>query len=184
MHSPTLKKLGQLFVVILHFQNISSCLAQAAPAQLAPLTIVPSVSDLPYHYYGCYNETTDSDTAGKVRALRHGSMTASDDMTVLSCLGFCNAAGKTYAGLEFSRECWCSTDINVNSNLLPDENCSMACAGDEITACGGSLKLSVYIRNKLPNGTSTIRDTNSAVGLSIWGSSSALMAFMVGAYLV
>ena len=60
-------------------------------------------------------------------------------MDVNFCLNFCGA--NTYAGLEYSDECWCAPYLNVDSQQLPDANCSLPCAGDGTEICGGSLKL-------------------------------------------
>jgi hypothetical protein len=63
--------------------------------------------------------------------------TAADDMTVLGCTQSC--IGKEFAGLEYGRECWCSIDLNTNSQLLPNASCTFPCAGDPSTICGGSF---------------------------------------------
>ena len=59
-------------------------------------------------------------------------------MTINYCLSFCGA--NTYAGLEYSRECWCASSLNTNAEKLPDGNCSLPCKGDASEICGGALK--------------------------------------------
>ncbi|MCJ1306187.1 hypothetical protein MMC08_009005 [Hypocenomyce scalaris] len=104
--------------------------SSAPTATLSYASIVPSTTS--YTYTGCYNETTGDAAAGDVRALAGGSMNASDTMTVELCLQFCGSY--TYAGLEYGRECWCSSLLNSNSVKLPDANCTLRCSGDQSEA--------------------------------------------------
>lgn len=43
-----------------------------------------------------------------------------------------------------SRECWCAQTLSGIAERLDDAACNYPCEGDNTTACGGSLKLSVY----------------------------------------
>lgn len=70
-----------------------------------PAPTVLDISDT-YGYQGCYNETTNVDGAGGVRALSGGiNEVREHDMTVQLCLGFCGNGDTKYkyAGLEYSR---------------------------------------------------------------------------------
>lgn len=66
-------------------------------------------------------------------------------MTIQLCLSYCYPA--TYAGLEYSDECWCAPYLNANSAKLDDGMCADACAGDAAEICGGALRLSLYRYN-------------------------------------
>ena len=111
------------------------------------LTIFNS-SDATYYYYGCWNETTELLNTTQLRALDDGiSVQLPGSMTVPLCLDYCAHNTSTqykYAGLEYSRECWCAGDLNPLSARLPDSQCDNTCDGDTTTACGGPLRLSVY----------------------------------------
>ncbi|KAH8910940.1 WSC-domain-containing protein [Coniochaeta sp. PMI_546] len=124
----------------------STTTTTSSPA--AAPTIVQSITGSKYKYAGCYNETTSVAGAGGARALDGGqNEVLKGDMTVPVCLAFC-AGGATeykYAGLEFSRECWCSQHISGASVKLDDAACDTPCDGNATTICGGSLKLSVYM---------------------------------------
>ncbi|PHH61280.1 hypothetical protein CDD81_510 [Ophiocordyceps australis] len=100
-----------------------------------------------YSYLGCFNETTDIPASDHSRALSDGiNQVRPGQMTVPMCLAFC-ANGATryrYAGLEWSRECWCSQSLSGIASKLPDSDCGFPCEGDTLTACGGVLKLSIY----------------------------------------
>ncbi|KAJ3532126.1 hypothetical protein NM208_g8577 [Fusarium decemcellulare] len=105
-----------------------------------------------YKYYGCYNETTDITDSAETRALTGGShLVTAGKMTVPMCLEFCasNGTDYTYAGLEWSRECWCSPYLSSLSEKLHDDDCANPCEGNSSQICGGPLKLSVY---ELSNG--------------------------------
>ncbi|KAL7815358.1 WSC domain-containing protein [Trichoderma aethiopicum] len=100
-----------------------------------------------YIYYGCYNETTQVPGSAETRALGGGiDESLPGEMTVPKCLAFCGNGSTEYryAGLEWSRECWCAQTLSGIAERLDDAACNYPCEGDNTTACGGSLKLSVY----------------------------------------
>jgi hypothetical protein len=99
-----------------------------------------------YQYTGCYNETTAVEGTGGKRALSGGSMESLDTMTPIACLNFCNIDSYKYAGLEYTKECWCAQYISVFSTKLDESHCSLPCVGNTSEVCGGSLALSVYQR--------------------------------------
>ncbi|ORY65883.1 WSC domain-containing protein, partial [Pseudomassariella vexata] len=118
------------------------------PTQAADLNIFDSSST--YHYAGCWNETTEIPNTEGLRALAGGSSEQVPvTMTVPLCLNYCagnNTAKTQYrvAGLEYSRECWCADELSSLSVKLDDADCNTACDGDNTTACGGALRLSLY----------------------------------------
>lgn len=65
-------------------------------------------------------------------------------MTVEACLAFCRIGAYIYAGLEYTKECWCASYLDGLSVKLDDSDCNMACIGNATEVCGGSLKLTVY----------------------------------------
>ncbi|KND89522.1 WSC domain-containing protein 2 [Tolypocladium ophioglossoides CBS 100239] len=126
---------------------LAALLLAFATAQQASDKITIYKDSQKYAYYGCYNETTGIDGSDHSRALSDGiNEVKRGEMTVPMCLSFCSG-GKTeyrYAGLEWSRECWCSQSLSGISKKLDDGQCNFPCEGDNTTACGGSLKLTVY----------------------------------------
>ncbi|KAI8632182.1 WSC domain-containing protein [Xylariaceae sp. FL1651] len=119
-------------------------------AQTPSLQIVDNSSS--YAYSGCWNETSGLAGTNGLRALDGGIHVALPGaMTVELCLDFCarnDSAHGAYAlaGLEYSRECWCADALNVLSVRRPDADCDTPCDGANETACGGSLRLSLYNR--------------------------------------
>ncbi|KUJ22455.1 WSC-domain-containing protein, partial [Mollisia scopiformis] len=95
-------------------------------------------------YYGCYNETTLANGTEGQRALNGGVMEALDQMTVPMCLAYCQSNAYAFAGLEYTRECYCASYLSALSSKLPDTSCDLPCEGNSTQICGGSLALSVY----------------------------------------
>jgi hypothetical protein len=62
-----------------------------------------------YKYVGCAGDSS-------VRTLSAAS-TASSTMTVDTCISFCSGKGYTYAGLEYSSQCYCGN--SVATAMLP-----------------------------------------------------------------
>ncbi|KAB5536524.1 WSC domain-containing protein [Coniochaeta sp. 2T2.1] len=129
-------------------QSVSTTSTTSSSPTASP-TIVHSIPNSKYVYLGCYNETTSVEGTGGARALDGGINEVKDGaMTVDMCLSFCGGGGSStqyrYAGLEFSRECWCAQHISGASARLDDGECDTTCDGNGTTVCGGSLKISVY----------------------------------------
>ncbi|KAI6709198.1 hypothetical protein B2J93_7733 [Marssonina coronariae] len=122
-----------------------------AAAQVASETVTPATSvnatisagDKHYTYYGCYAEPDANSTNG-LRALNPGKMESRDDMTVATCLSYCADGGWAFAGLEYTKECWCAPLVTSLATKLDDSACDLACQGNTSERCGGSLRLSVY----------------------------------------
>ncbi|KFA66291.1 hypothetical protein S40285_01929 [Stachybotrys chlorohalonatus IBT 40285] len=125
---------------------LAALLVAVALAQDAGNVTIWDDSDR-YEYYGCYNETTEIEGSAHQRALGGGTNEVRvGEMTVPSCLSFCSEGDTEYryAGLQWSRECWCADALAGISEELDDAQCNFPCDGDNSTACGGALKLSVY----------------------------------------
>ena len=63
-------------------------------------------------------------------------------MTILRCKKNCITRSYKYAGVEFSKECFCGNDRPKIP--APETDCSMACAGDKSEKCGGGNRINVY----------------------------------------
>lgn len=60
----------------------------------------------------------------------------------LGTLGLISSTGTDC--LKMCRECWCAQTLAGIAEKLDDTACNYPCEGDNTTACGGSLKLTVY----------------------------------------
>ncbi|XP_066275435.1 uncharacterized protein [Branchiostoma lanceolatum] len=92
-------------------------------------------------YMGCYVD-------GSPRVLPY-EVAYLDD--IKSCGLHCKGNGYIYYGMEFTRECWCGTDVNFASigTVRPDSECNMPCPGNTAEMCGGDNRISVYRPGKI-----------------------------------
>ncbi|KAG9017302.1 hypothetical protein FRB93_007415 [Tulasnella sp. JGI-2019a] len=97
---------------------------------------------------GCYADQS-------ARTL-NGATFSNSGMTPAMCQQLC--VGYTYAGTEYSDECYCGTSMTVSTT---SSACSSTCAGDSSKICGGSWALSVYQLTGT-SGTTTATSTSSA----------------------
>ncbi|EAA29543.1 hypothetical protein NCU05935 [Neurospora crassa OR74A] len=99
-------------------------------------------ADLPgWNYQGCMRDDV-------VQRTLTGPTLRNNDMTVETCVAFCNQGGFVYAGLEFMSECYCGNALNGGDDIeeVDDSQCEQLCAGSETEYCGGPNKLSLYQR--------------------------------------
>lgn len=100
------------------------------PGGLPPVTHIA--------YQGCYTEATDS------RALTGRTASSGTAMTVESCGSFCLYSGFLLFGMEYSSECYCGSELQPGSVIMPEADCQMPCSGDAAELCGGPSRLSLY----------------------------------------
>ena len=71
-------------------------------------------------------------------------------MTQELCISACNGKGMKYAGVEYSRECYCSNELGLVATggkgaPASEGDCSMICAGSDSELCGGSSRIGVWL---------------------------------------
>jgi hypothetical protein len=102
-------------------------------------TYVDVTKSKKWSYVGC-----GTDYIGD-RAFK-GPSTSSSTMTVQTCVDYCSKAGYSYAGLEYSAECFCANQLD--SRYAPQSGymgaCGMQCSGDNTQVCGGWAAMSIY----------------------------------------
>ena len=63
--------------------------------------------------------------------------------TIEICKKLCFGKGYQYAGVEYSKECFCGN--NLPRKIAPKQSdCNMDCSGDKSNKCGGGNRLNVY----------------------------------------
>ena len=90
-------------------------------------------------------------------------------MTVAACTTAC--AAYTYAGVEYSGECYCGNDLTAPGGPAPDglAGCNMLCNGNQTEYCGGPNRLDLYKKGATATsaaGTTTAAATSSAAPTS------------------
>ncbi|PVH87180.1 WSC-domain-containing protein [Cadophora sp. DSE1049] len=93
-----------------------------------------------YTYQGCYQEAP----AGRLL----GAVMYADgaNMSVESCVAFCqsNMPDGTYAGVEYSSECYCASTLPTTAVQVASTSCNMLCSGNNKEYCGAGGLLDVY----------------------------------------
>ena len=65
-----------------------------------------------------------------------------DFMRIEDCKQFCYVYGYIYAGVQYSRQCFCGN--TVPKQMMPIAQCDMNCIGDESQICGGSWAMNIF----------------------------------------
>lgn len=84
------------------------------------------------------------------RALTGTSYVNTMDMTVESCVNFCDNGDYDYAGLEWYQECWCGNFILNGGAETTASDCSFPCTGNSTQVCGAGNRLSMYYSGRPP----------------------------------
>ncbi|KAK4239580.1 hypothetical protein C8A03DRAFT_42811 [Achaetomium macrosporum] len=108
---------------------------------LALAAIVPAA--LAQTPYGCYTEVP-------ARALTGSSLVNYTSMTIPDCETYCTGLSFSIWGLEYSGECYCGNALAQGSFPAFSTDCTMPCAGDPTTTCGGPNRLSLFGTSEEP----------------------------------
>ncbi|XP_060066628.1 xylosyltransferase 1-like [Ylistrum balloti] len=88
------------------------------------------------HYLGCFRDNM------QIRDMRFHKEFPEDN-TPTKCINLCILLGFTYAGLQYSKECWCGNSYGAHK-MEEEERCSSRCPGNTVQKCGGFLANSIY----------------------------------------
>ncbi|KAI0709314.1 hypothetical protein C8Q76DRAFT_105863 [Earliella scabrosa] len=116
------------------------------PSTPAP-PLVPVTASLPGNWseVGCIAEGTTG------RALT-GASTTAPNMTRAMCASFCQAKGFALAGVEYSNECYCDSQMRhgATATTVAWNECKNICAGNAYEICGGPSRLTLMSTSGLP----------------------------------
>ena len=96
--------------------------------------------DLPagWSYSGCYVDNAN----GRILSTQQPD---SSSLTIESCIATCSGLGLSIAGLEYSSQCFCGSEIIAGGVLASaDSDCAMTCSGNADEICGGPALMSIY----------------------------------------
>lgn len=105
-----------------------------------------------------------------------GYSTSTGNMTIQGCIDICSSKGFSLAAVEYGSECYCDNQFrNGASGDKTSNQCTMGCAGDQGTICGGPDCLSVYTNPNVqaPTPSSPASDSTPAASASATASASA-----------
>jgi len=109
-------------------------------------------------FVGCF---TDNSPASRTL---HSSTTVDASMTPAVCTAFCqgdveNPTGFSFAGAEFTQECFCDFNIQGTATQVEDEDCDFPCGGDDTLTCGGAGLISIFTNGgPVPENKATVGD--------------------------
>ncbi|GFQ80628.1 xylosyltransferase oxt [Trichonephila clavata] len=88
-------------------------------------------------YIGCFRDSS------KKRLLSNYSKKISDNSPT-RCIDICLQSGYQYAGVQYSKECFCGKEKPLEDFRLNDELCNMPCPQSPVEKCGGYFSMNVY----------------------------------------
>uniref|UniRef100_A0A1B6JWP9 Uncharacterized protein n=1 Tax=Homalodisca liturata TaxID=320908 RepID=A0A1B6JWP9_9HEMI len=92
----------------------------------------------PGTYLGCYKDQESP------RALKGHMEDFRNNLVPFMCTGLCYSMGFLYAGIQYSKQCFCG-DEHPNPNLkVVEAECAKPCSGDATKKCGGDYRNAVY----------------------------------------
>lgn len=110
--------------------------------------IAPTTSSSPkalvdgYKYDGCYSEANNGG-----RILDRTYYIDLVGNTIEKCVAFCKGKGHSMAGVEYSQECWCGSEIRNGGKKLgaaEEAKCNLPCKGNVGQVCGGMAVVGVW----------------------------------------
>ena len=60
------------------------------------------------------------------------------------CKDTCSGKGYKFAGVKWSKECWCGNTEPPMTSYTAATDCNMPCSGDKTLMCGGGHTLNLY----------------------------------------
>ncbi|PPR00539.1 hypothetical protein CVT24_005513 [Panaeolus cyanescens] len=121
-------------------------------------TLVPAPAG--WSYIGCYEDSLE-------RVLDRGFLYRNaGDMTVVSCISYCQSNAFSISGLQWGSECFCGNSIRAGATQKAESECGMACAGDAGQRCGEFWRMNIYQVQSLPAAPSSSRSTKTLLRIT------------------
>ncbi|KDB24565.1 hypothetical protein H109_03533 [Trichophyton interdigitale MR816] len=125
--------------------------------------LIPRADADTWTYLGCYTDQVGARTLSQVGYTLGGP----GNMTVANCQNGCASQGYSFAGVEYSSECWCDNQLRNGGGPAPDGEamCSMPCNGNPEEKCGGPGRLNLYQNTAIkPTDTMTTSAPSTETG--------------------
>ncbi|KAK1462132.1 WSC domain-containing protein [Colletotrichum melonis] len=128
----------------------------------------PSVLPSGWTDKGCLKDNV----LGRALTVNVDVVGGTQNMSVGGCISACIASGYPVAGVEYSQECWCDSQIR-NGGVAASDGCDMPCKGNTAEFCGGSNRLNIYASGSLTLPVSSTSSSTSSTTSTGTTSSSA-----------
>lgn len=129
-------KASDLLLVLLCCCDDPAAVADVALLLLPLLTLLLRTPG----FIGCFEEPPSTCGDPNTRALTYLGYDPS--MTVAMCIGLAQAAGYSYAALQWQGDCFAGNDTSMY--VIP-ATCDAPCSGDSNQACGGWCANALYL---------------------------------------
>jgi glucan endo-1,3-alpha-glucosidase len=138
------------------YQVVSGSTTPTTTITTTTTTTTSSSSSTPtWSSLGCYQDSSS-------RVLSSYSTTSSSN-TPTYCQSLCSSKGYSFAGTEYSQECYCGSALN-GATSIASSNCNDPCAGNSALTCGGSWAINIY--QLTSGGTATTTTTSTTTSTS------------------
>ena len=91
-------------------------------------------------YLGCFRDGGDPNGL-RGRDLYGATIFDDPNMTIEKCINYCKSRGFRYAGVQYSKQCFCGNSYGRYGRAT---NCNMRCSGNKSQICGGSWANTIY----------------------------------------
>ncbi|KAH9946755.1 hypothetical protein B0H21DRAFT_388973 [Amylocystis lapponica] len=124
---------------------------------------------------GCYTDNTAS------RTLTGAYYTSTTNMTVESCVDYCNSQSYIYAGVEYAQECYCGNALDNGGSSAIASDCNSPCTGNADEICGAGDFLSLYWSSaQPPAGPVTVQSVGLWESLGCYSDSTTARTLTIG----
>ncbi|CAI6337783.1 unnamed protein product [Periconia digitata] len=93
-----------------------------------------------YRSLGCYTD----DVGTRTLSIGVGTTGGGQSLTVALCISACASGHYSYAGVEYSGQCFCGNVIAGTGAPADASTCDMVCNGNTTEYCGGANRLNLY----------------------------------------
>ncbi len=126
-----------------HILEVYPAMGQAQTVPAVPpsqFTGVPTVGTCiqGWEYAGCLVDQPSP------RVLSGDSSYDPSTMTIEECQDYCYSKGYTFAGLEYSEQCYCDNSLHGQPVTVSASECNLPCKGNNAEFCGAPYRLSLY----------------------------------------
>jgi len=131
-----------LFAIVSPSINTNNCTTSLVVGDAYCVTpLPPSENSTPitWNSFGCWSNADPSSAV-----LAGSNFTNGTGTTVEACADYCTQSDYAFFGLQNSDQCYCASEIGINSAQVAGSQCNLVCAGNSSETCCGSNTTSLF----------------------------------------